>query len=46
MDLLRMLRIVVIVSTDVIPRVTLAGVDSCGMQKEIQEITTIRAHGE
>ena len=38
--------IVVIVKTDVIPRATLAAVDSFGMQKLIHEIITIRAHGE
>ncbi len=41
-----MLSIVVIVSTDVIPRATLAAVDSLGIQKLIHDIMTIRAHGE
>ena len=39
------LRIVVIVRTDVIPSATLAAVASFGMQKLIHEIITIRAHG-
>ena len=41
-----MFRIVVIVKTEVIPRATLAAVDSFGMQKLIHEIMTMRAHGE
>ena len=45
-DVFSMFRIVVIVKTDVIPRATLAAVDSFGMQKLIHEIITIRAHGE
>ena len=41
-----MLRIVVVVKTEVIPSVTLAAVDSSGIQNEIQERTTISAEGE
>ena len=37
---------VVVVSTEVIPRVTLAAVDSSGIQNEIQERMTMRAQGE
>ena len=40
------LRMVVIVKTDVIPSATLAAVDSLGMQKLIQDIMTIKAQGE
>ena len=46
MELLRILRIVVVVKTEVIPRVTLAAVDSSGMQNEIQDKTTMSADGE
>lgn len=45
-EVLSILRIVVIVSTDVIPSATLAAVDSFGMQKLIHDIITIRAQGE
>ena len=45
-EVFSMFRIVVIVRTDVIPRATLAAVDSFGMQKLIHEIITIKAHGE
>ena len=37
---------VVVVNTDVIPNVTLAAVDSSGIQNEIQDKTTISAEGE
>ena len=37
---------VVVVNTEVIPRVTLAAVDSSGIQNEIQDKTTISAEGE
>ena len=46
MELLRIFRIVVVVRTEVIPSVTLAAVDSRGIQNEIQDKTTIRADGE
>ena len=39
------LRIVVIVRTEVIPSATLAAVESFGIQKLIHEIITIRAQG-
>ena len=42
---LSIFRIVVIVSTEVIPSATLAAVESLGIQKLIHEIITIRAHG-
>lgn len=40
-----MFKIVVIVSTDVIPKATRAAVESFGIQKLIHEIMTMRAHG-
>lgn len=40
-----MFKIVVIVRTDVIPSAILAAVDSGGIQNDIHDIITIKAHG-